>query len=748
MAASHIPELKRIDEHTASTFLPMIAQISIENEFVEYHLQMQKSTEAVKILQAGFHKLQNSLCCPHLEEGMCCRIISLSKNQFNTLWGEQSYENLVELKTLLSEAKDPKERKAAYEFLFLIESSSPVLFQQAFLLYGRFYPVFQKQFFCSLLETTLRFESPVLCAQLLQHVSTDVLNSALLPSQTGYSSLRTALDFQSPEISEHLISHCTDETLVKLFSCTTGYNIIDSASMLPSKNFIALMRKAPSVLLAKSLCLNLHFSDMNPFEAAAQYQTEAAFNVFLEKLNSPESLVALNQFFKKKSGVLVNVFRSIALYQPKQNILTFLSLLEPNIVCALTKEINKYISLPPFRFSLRAFQAKVAMDQNLEYKMDLNTFLKPLHDYDHKEARKIKEKKEEKSYSEKEKKAHQLFRSGTFFKAIRDDYPDLNADFLQLLFHPERRQSLRNPKNCDKQGFKLLIKPKEIETKNEAKTAVYTYSNGRSIIPCRTLDERKQHKTTKVPYVYSTKTPVTYISPNLFTGLYGHSANREIVGYAFTVNPDQIKLLALQDCGTFQRWWINKNLNTLFFQSNHLQNILCSRFADFVKKVDEQPYVLNEVLVKLNYQDCYAIVIGKDTLKARKLAIQRRVELNVQYGKDLPILFYNPDLRDSAIYSSAEQHVAQPVLFLMGLKKRIQAELIRINLTSFFSKPKTDLIHVTLEYKDYYMNIATAMTILGLISTFDKTPELAWEKIFSLLPEPELETSETNRLLV
>ena len=163
-------------------------------------------------------------------------------------------------------------------------------------------------------------------------------------------------------------------------------------------------------------------------------------------------------------------------------------------------------------------------------------------------------------------------------------------------------------------------------------------------------------------YTQTKKTAMTLLSGDYSTAVFGeHDPTRSLVGLLFDLDAKKnckIKDMYLSDTGTYGRGWVGTMEEIKKFQDAHKNK----RFGDinaFKEAIRNQPYALNEMLVKVTRESISAIVIANDTPEARCIARQRQVDLIAKLNIRVPIIFYDRMLRKIIEYTTEQIQEAE-----------------------------------------------------------------------------------------
>lgn len=164
--------------------------------------------------------------------------------------------------------------------------------------------------------------------------------------------------------------------------------------------------------------------------------------------------------------------------------------------------------------------------------------------------------------------------------------------------------------------------------------------------------KKQQQKTTPT---HTKKTSTTLLSPQLNISVFGENDNkpRLLVGLLFNWDHCQIKAMLSTDSGTFKHKWLGNKTEVTRYKSK-MRKINQTNLASFVEEV-KHSFRHNEVLAKVNKEAMRAIVMARDTPKARSIAIKRREQIRETLAIHLPIIFYNTSLQTLRHYTLSEQ---------------------------------------------------------------------------------------------
>lgn len=159
----------------------------------------------------------------------------------------------------------------------------------------------------------------------------------------------------------------------------------------------------------------------------------------------------------------------------------------------------------------------------------------------------------------------------------------------------------------------------------------------------------------KTSFTHTKKTSTTLLSPQKATSVFEENlgTTRLLVGLLFDKEQCQIKAMLLEDSVTFRHRWLGNETDVAYYKSviakaNQIDQDL------FMRELRHKAYH-NEVLAKVNKEAIRAIVIARDTVEARRVAIERHAEIMRKFSIDLPIIFYTSSLQSLQYYTLSEQ---------------------------------------------------------------------------------------------
>lgn len=157
---------------------------------------------------------------------------------------------------------------------------------------------------------------------------------------------------------------------------------------------------------------------------------------------------------------------------------------------------------------------------------------------------------------------------------------------------------------------------------------------------------------------HTRKTSVTLLSKNRSSTLFGeHDKKRELVGLLLQLNPSQIKAMLKYDTGTYFRRWVGTQTSvTKYAKYLSGKSINFTSLSAFVDYVNDNPNTLNEMLVKLSRSNLAAIVIARDTPKARSIARSRFKDIQSDLNISLPVIFYDNNISTIRQYDPVEMY--------------------------------------------------------------------------------------------
>lgn len=612
-------------------------------------------------------------------------VLRLSKVQFDHLYGEHSYNTLIKLLELANSEKwtelvalfvtassevinhalvmfTNKERPLLTTLISLAPLSTQVIDKILSADSLNYALTLKKESDNeSALEYAFRYQSPETVSKLLDQLNQETLDKILLMRKKARPWLY-AVCFQSAEVNLKIIQKASPQVLSQGLSLVENDELCllhRAAYYLPSFIFIQLLEKCDSVSVA--LAAMIKHKDTYAMLTAASEQTPAGFLALIEKLNSTEAAreKVRDELKSLPREELGKLFIKIVLHQPFEVHKAWLALINNTNKMALCRYLEENAHSVEVRAALRAMKIKnkgnIFSHLHFLTEEDVTIILNKYPPLLLQPELKLPQNVSEIKFPE-DQKVLELFRNGqAVVKIIREDKgKEKNiTDFLDTLGNYSDRQKIRI--DTEKKGYKLVYFTPRFNQASH--NAIYTFPHG-FIVKCRSPEEQKLHKNSKRLARYKTtkKTPATYISKFLHTGIFGRGdPNRELVGFVFKLEPENIKAMFSHDVGTFLRRWVNDNLLTLIGFASSGQNITYSDLNQFVTCIDNQPYVCNEILVKLSIASMQAIVIAKDTAEARKIAEVRQNRIFNKFHKDLPIVIYDNERQQVTLFHTQSQ---------------------------------------------------------------------------------------------
>lgn len=426
----------------------------------------------------------------------------------------------------------------------------------------------------------------------------------------------------------------------------------------------ALVDKASPDALARASLLQLENDGRSAFSFIVERQASDAVQAFLDKLGSVK--IYLNAEFEKNPKLFFDIFTPLSLYQPGKLILDFLRMLDSEFLDKMTalltpENIDIYLSSRVL-FAID-FKMQAVIENNSQISGEEKTlpitldgaviaFLQKCKAY--KTSRLLSahhaqtESKTEEKLSLEEKNVLECFVQGNAaIKIIRNNFPKHWPEFCDHLADYSKRQKLR-PQSKPKKGYKyrFIVSP---DSKEESK-----FPLAKGGIFAFNLRQQRAGKLNK-KHDATTKTAMTVISKHLHTGLFGiEDSKREAVGIVCDITQCNLNTMLLRDRGTAERGWVQEELRNVIRYAQNIEHFSCVSLKEFKEKIDEQPHVVNEALVKITRESVLAIVIGEDTLAARRIALERQKNLESILKRPVPIVFYNSFQQKVRIYSQTE----------------------------------------------------------------------------------------------
>ncbi|MEO8401882.1 MAG: hypothetical protein ABI597_08845 [Gammaproteobacteria bacterium] len=677
-----IPVLFEEKQQIVSVILPPYPDFPTHVFLKEKDIQLHFANE----LEAkGFHRringslnIKNEHCAfKHLFGN--CHIISLNEEQLNNLCGENAYSLL----------KNINEQIVKNNFSVLENETSQI--KNALLL--NLVALLRFHDGWCILKRVARHQSPEVFQAYVAKLENGTCNkTALLQSPDGKCTLRLVAQYQSSEAFQAYLAKLDADTCKQaaLLQDENGEcTVLVVARYQSADGFQAYLKRLDiSTAIRTLLLLNSNYEF--GLGVAAHSQSHTGFGTVLEKLSTNEGKEQFNAWIKNGSNWrFYRLVINITIYQSADNVSTFLNVLDQKLWQLLEQTIKPSLNDSFTRRVLRKSFSMYSTDDNFfrilgrtlmmqapQGMIKHSSLVNDLVTHNLKYSAVSRGKQYYSAVNEilsnsilfkhsdlifdyafPEKAVTELFENGkALVKIIRTDREKNWKQFCESLADYNIREALR--KTGEKTGWKFVHIPAVIDEKEEKRPALAVDGNGK-IVSCRTKEEQVQHKQDKKNRVYThtKKTPTTYISSYLHTGLFGYAhTEREMVGLAFDITQCRVKALLSQDHGTFKREWLSKDRNDVVAYANRMQAISFTSFEQFRSLIDRQPYAVNEVLAKVTRESVIAIVVGRDTPKARKIAQQRQANFEVRFQRYLPIVIYNPEQQNVYPCFSEEVH--------------------------------------------------------------------------------------------
>jgi hypothetical protein len=631
----------------------------------------QKNTDVFSLLKSASEKLFNIALILQRENG--CSILHTAAYyqdsiDFQAFIAKASPEAINQALILQTDQGPCPLLIAAYRqdstaFQALIEKASPEAINKALILKNH-------DGSCTLQVAAYNQISTAFQA-LVEKASPEAINQALLLKNNldGWCTLHTAISSQDSTSLQALIAKASPEAINQalLLQNNNGWCALMTASChQDTESFIQLVNKASPYALCEALVKEENDGE-STLLVAAQYQSHQSISVLLQRLKSPVN--ALNDYFSKNSHKFFAVLKRFSLYQSGENIIAFLSLLDDDLLSKMAKELpnqmNDFYSfsaLLAFNLKIDAVLEKQVITEEKKSDFSQASFLehaslwkKPISEKLNQlksEHKKLVEDKHE--YTPEEETVLKCLKEGNaLVKMVRDDKTGTKNwdDMIKQLCDYTIRQNIRIPQKPET-GYKYIHIPTDVEKDEKEPGGIY-FPKGK-IVP---FDLKKQQAAKKgKKYTGTIKTPVTLISSNLNTGLFGASdPERELVGLVFDSDLCLYKMMLTQDRGTVLREWVNSKLQNVKAYARSIQHISHIYLIEYKKAIDGQPYAVNEALAEVNRDAILGIVIGKETPKAIDIALKRQKELEFILKRKIPIVFYNPILQSVRIFTGQDQ---------------------------------------------------------------------------------------------
>ena len=500
----------------------------------------------------------------------------------------------------------------------------------------------------STLQTIARSQSADAFKAFVEKLNPETCNqAALLKNNDGWSVLQAIACYQSADAFKAFVEKLTPETCnqAALLKNNDKISILQIIARYQSADaFKAFVEKLTPKICAETIFVK------DTFETITEYQNPENFKLLLDKVREGERGGPGSRRYLINSLDYDEIFKIVILFQPWENIKEFFDLVDFGIIRNYAKYFEDNIQNKNNRLILLALQEKVNFN-DAEKEVELKVLLKPLLIYQASHPLILPQQK--KDYTPAETTVLDTFKKGDALVKIISDWAtknDINKedpwkDFIkQHKNNYEYRPLLRNP--AIKQGFKFDHMEKEVIPMD---------------VPEVRAEKKKKKKRT-----HTKKNSYTLISKKYHTPLFGmRDERREMIG--ILVNADRmipnnkkrviLKMLLKRDFGTYLREWINENRNAVENYATQVQDISFNNYDSFKKAIDETPNITNEVLAQTNVKSWEAIIIGRDTPKAREIARLRRKDIIKEFNKELPIVFYDPEYRHVRIYTALEQKI-------------------------------------------------------------------------------------------
>ncbi len=163
--------------------------------------------------------------------------------------------------------------------------------------------------------------------------------------------------------------------------------------------------------------------------------------------------------------------------------------------------------------------------------------------------------------------------------------------------------------------------------------------------------KKKDPSQPKPAHTHTKKLSTTLLAKSLCTTVFGEvHDDRELVGLMFDSSKCDIKALLAHDSGTFKHEWLGDKTDAQVY-AERMKGINYTEKDKFDERVNKYPYRTNEVLAKLCREAMLAIVIARDTHKARSIARARQKEIQDKLKINLPIVFYDSVKRKIELYT-------------------------------------------------------------------------------------------------
>ena len=511
-----------------------------------------------------------------------------------------------------------------------------------------------KHGWCTLMTVTRNQSSDAFKAYVEKLDDLTCRTVAVLQDKDGWCTLMTVARNQSSDAFKAYLEKLDDATCrtaamlrdITYDECTLRLVSWDQ----PPESFIMNLNKLNIDTATQALLLETNGA--STLLLAASRQSHKAFSAALFKLDK----IKLMSYLSRATDKLVVLTKQIVSYQSKENVSHYLSLLDSTVWNNLEKHISVNMKGVSTRLSLRGLMEKATDNVRsssslasvlLNYDQSLSLPSAKPRDYGHIESL-LKQYVLPDclslifDYAFPARRVIDLARNGKLsVKVIRDDVKVNWPQFLNYLSDYTLREVIRVPSDKSGYKFKHISGSESSESKKEFRSDFPHYSSGK-IVVCRTVEEQKKHKSTKRYEDGNKKNSLTYLSKYLHTGLFGYAdVSREMVGVLVNMDMIKIKAMLSQDRGTYLRGWVNKNLNEVINYANRIQAVSFEKLDEFKKHIDEQPYVVNEILAKVTRESIEAIFIGRDTPEARKIAEARQADFLAKFNRYLPIVFYD-----------------------------------------------------------------------------------------------------------
>ena len=295
-----------------------------------------------------------------------------------------------------------------------------------------------------------------------------------------------------------------------------------------------------------------------------------------------------------------------------------------------------------------------------------------------------------------------LYKLDAVLIGVRGPFPVELINATAIIYNTSRANNLLmkmiDPSNIDDfvkqlEGEYEYRPQLRLETPKEGATHKFYHMKGRvGLYPMQKSSTPTKKNATR-------KMAMTLISETLDTHLYREQHKDQLlVGVGLNRAFCTIKAMLFSDRGTYQRGWVG-SLHSVSQYKNKIEHINFTDIDAFIEAIRKPDAGVNEVLAKITREALQCIVIGRDTLEARKVACVYQRSIRELLGVNLPIIFYDAHLQalipyDPEFYAASELCIREKRENEKELSAKERLLAIRVTLTShkkwhykFFSHP-------------------------------------------------------------